>query len=192
MRHTRKPQFAASRLPSFQSQTRTGTVAGRFPVFTGKADSVSPIPARIALQGGERANSDAICPCPSQEKSVFRDISGRSNPPSHGSKPPVISRPVCPVRLCRQDTRTKTFLRNLLTIARNPGEVNAFGPAFREFRGKIPALFDGVQFPCAVFERKIGHAPNAQLVPGIMGNVHQRFGHAIHLHSLPVFNALGR
>jgi hypothetical protein len=41
---------AASRLPSFHYQTRTGTVIGR--PYCG-ANSVSPVPARIALQGGE-------------------------------------------------------------------------------------------------------------------------------------------
>jgi len=37
---------------------------GRWPfvflLFPGKADSVSPFPARIALQGGERAGADAM------------------------------------------------------------------------------------------------------------------------------------
>jgi hypothetical protein len=47
--NTQKPMVAASRLSSFQSQTRTGTVAGRLPDYAGKANSVSPFPARIAL-----------------------------------------------------------------------------------------------------------------------------------------------
>jgi hypothetical protein len=37
-----------------------GRWPGVFPRFAGKASSVSPIPARIALQGGERASADAI------------------------------------------------------------------------------------------------------------------------------------
>ncbi len=38
-----------------------------------------------------------------------------------------------PLRFRRQDTRTEAFLRNLLTIARNRGEVNDFHPAPRFF-----------------------------------------------------------
>ena len=41
-----------------------------FQYFTGKANSVSPVPARIALQGGERADADAICPCPCKKRAI--------------------------------------------------------------------------------------------------------------------------
>ncbi len=73
-------QVAASRLPSFHFQTRTRTVIGR--PYRG-ANSVSLVPARIALQGGETREHRcdrrltvfpsfglAICPCPSQEEST--------------------------------------------------------------------------------------------------------------------------
>jgi len=35
-----------------------------------KAGSVSPLPAHIALQGGERAGTDAMCSCPPQDESL--------------------------------------------------------------------------------------------------------------------------
>ena len=60
---TRKPQFAASRLPSYQSQTKTRTVTVRFPK-SGKVDSVSVVSACIILQGGggRRRRSDKSRP----------------------------------------------------------------------------------------------------------------------------------
>jgi len=58
-----------------------------FAPYAGKANSVSPVPARIALQGGETREHrceiplprlsftrGAMCPCPSQEKSCFRTL----------------------------------------------------------------------------------------------------------------------
>jgi len=77
----RSPVVAASRLSSFQSQTRTGTVAGRFPAPCGQSQLRFRVPARIALRGGERAGAVAICPCPPQEESRFGDLSGRSTAP---------------------------------------------------------------------------------------------------------------
>jgi hypothetical protein len=52
----RKPNCTASRLPSFQSQTRTGTVAGRFPAPRGQsqlrfADSGPHSPPRWRTRG---------------------------------------------------------------------------------------------------------------------------------------------
>lgn len=105
-----------------------------------------------------------------------------------GISAPGFSRTGLPLRFRRQDTRIEAFLRNLLTIARNPGGVNAIDPTQR----KYSALLDGMQLPRAVFERKIRHATNTQLVSEVMGDVHQRFGHAIHIHSLPVLDSLGR
>jgi len=70
----RSPGVGASRLSSFQSQTRTGTVAGR---FTGlappKADSVSPLPACIALQGGETRRRRCDVSLPSTRRRHLRE-----------------------------------------------------------------------------------------------------------------------
>ena len=59
----RKPQFAASRLPSYQSQTKTRTVIVRLPIQA-KVNSVSIVPACIILQGGgaRRHRSDKSHP----------------------------------------------------------------------------------------------------------------------------------
>ena len=105
-----------------------GRWPGVSPRLAGKASSVSPIPARIALQGGERAGADAIYPCPSQEKSDSGDLSGRPTAPGPGISSGNFSLTGLSLRLRRQDTRTETFLRNLLTIARNRGGLNAFCP----------------------------------------------------------------
>jgi hypothetical protein len=56
---------------------KPGRWPGVSPHVAEKANSVSPVPARIALRGGERAGADAICPCPSQEKRHFGDLFGR-------------------------------------------------------------------------------------------------------------------
>jgi hypothetical protein len=47
------------------------------------------VPARIALQGGERAGSVAICPCPRQEESHFGDLSGRLIQPGAAASGPA-------------------------------------------------------------------------------------------------------
>jgi hypothetical protein len=95
------PIVAASRLPSFQSQTRNGTVAGRFSILLKKANSVSPLPARIALQGGKRAGADAICPCPPQDESNFGNLHGRSTSPGLGFDLSNFSRTGFPLRIQR-------------------------------------------------------------------------------------------
>jgi hypothetical protein len=73
----RKPCCAASRLPSFQSQTRTGTVAGRFPAPCGQsqlrfAGSGPHSPPRWRTRG---RRSDLSLPL--QEKSDSGDLSGQ-------------------------------------------------------------------------------------------------------------------
>lgn len=78
MNTQRSPDSAASRLSSFQSQTRTGTVAGRFTGFTPqKADSVSPFPARIALQGEETRGRRCDVSLPSARR---RPVTGPARP----------------------------------------------------------------------------------------------------------------
>jgi hypothetical protein len=47
---------------------------GVFPLLTGKANSVSLIPARIALLGGERADADAIYPCPARKEQFLGSV----------------------------------------------------------------------------------------------------------------------
>jgi hypothetical protein len=79
--------FASAFVPN-SDEKRDG---GRAFPSSWKADSVSPLPARIALQGGERAGAVAIClstpatkTCrrgprlPLQEKSDSGNISGQS------------------------------------------------------------------------------------------------------------------
>ncbi len=105
-----------------------GRWLGVSPRLAGKANSVSPIPARIALQGGERAGADAIYPRPSQEKSNSWDLFGRPTAPGTGISSGNFSLTGLSLPLFRQDTRAEAFLRNLLTIARNRGGVNAFCP----------------------------------------------------------------
>jgi len=46
--NTEKPQVAASRLPSFQSQTRTGTVCRSLSAISRKGQLRIPLPVRIA------------------------------------------------------------------------------------------------------------------------------------------------
>jgi hypothetical protein len=141
--------IAASRLPSFQSQTRTVTVVERFPVLTGKANSVSPVPARIALQGGERADTDAICPCPLQEKSDSGSLLGRLTTPNHGDqyRQPKLGHTI-PLRFLHYDTRRIAFLRNLLTITRNRGGVNDFHPTLQGISRFIRSIAAPRLRPC--------------------------------------------
>jgi len=65
---------------------------------------------------------------PFARKERFRDLSGRPTAPGPGISSGNFSLTGLSLRLRRQDTRTETFLRNLLTIARNRGGVNAFCP----------------------------------------------------------------
>ena len=48
------------------------------------------VPACIALQGGERADTVAIRPCPSQEKSHSGDLSGRQTSPDRRNQNPSL------------------------------------------------------------------------------------------------------
>ena len=143
-----------------------GRWPGVSPRLAGKASSVSPIPARIALQGGERAGADAIYPCPSQEKSNSWDLLGRQTAPGTGISSGNFSLTGLSLPLRCQDTRTEAFLRNLLTIARNRGGVNAFSPTLLFF----PILVDALQLPGAPIHHKSGDVPVAQLVAGAGGN----------------------
>jgi hypothetical protein len=102
---------------------------GVFLYFTGKANSVSPVPARIALQGGERADADAICPCPCKKRAIPGTCLAGQPRLTMG----IGTAKCCPaglsIRFRRQDTQTEALLRNFLTIARNPGGVNDFRPS---------------------------------------------------------------
>ena len=125
-------QVTASRLPSFHYQTRTRTVIGR--PYRG-ANSVSLVPARIALQGGVTREHRcdrrltvfpslglAMCPCPSQEES-----SSGLWPPNYRGPRVKTSKPCCwnlTVTRFPQHTRNGTFLRKLLKITRFMGRVN--------------------------------------------------------------------
>jgi len=63
---------------------------------------------------------------------------GRINFPPASGLCPRQNRPAGPpVRIYRQGTRTDAFLRNLSTITRNGGGVNAFGHRPRNFQGAI-------------------------------------------------------
>ena len=117
----------------------------RFPRQSGESQLRFAVPARIALQGGERASavanirdrdasgptspflnraSDRRCPCPSQEESDFGACLAGSNLPGLRINPRHRAGSGFLHILIRQNTRTRTFLRNLLTITRNLCGVN--------------------------------------------------------------------
>lgn len=100
-KHTEAPMVAASRLSSFQSQTRSRTVIARPSGNLTRLRSQLrfPLPARIALQGGERAGTDANVPCPPQEESDSGNLSGRPNSPGPGNHPSKLSIPGLPTPL---------------------------------------------------------------------------------------------
>jgi len=82
--NTEKPQVAASRLPSFQSQTRTGTVCRSLFAISRKGQRRIPPPVRIAPPrvGNARtadASIAASVPCLPQEESDSGNLSGRLN-----------------------------------------------------------------------------------------------------------------
>jgi len=83
----RKPSMLLRVCLRYHLRREPGRWPGVYPMIPGKANSVSPIPARIALQGGERADSDAICPCPPQEESDLQDLYGRQNAPDLEKQP---------------------------------------------------------------------------------------------------------
>ena len=110
----RSPIVTASRLPSFQSQTRTGTVAARFPAFGWKSRLRFAVPARIALQGGERADADAMyfsTPLTKtcrwgpaalrKKKATFGDLSGQLRLAWPGDQPAQCCRIGLPRRIQR-------------------------------------------------------------------------------------------
>ncbi len=124
------PIVAASRLPSFQLQTKTGTVAGRSPR---RGQLRFAVPARIALQGGERAGSVAICPCPPQEESDSGDLPGRMTAPGPGHQlRPSIAWPACPYA-----TAVKTHGCVLAEPSKN-NKKRGWGQRIRPHRKEFP------------------------------------------------------
>ena len=92
------------------------------------------VPARIALQGGERADADAILPLPFARKERFLELVWPDNcvwPLGISPANSILAGP--PVHLRRQDTRSEAFLRNLLTITRKSGGVKQIFPGGRNF-----------------------------------------------------------
>ena len=123
--HARKPWFAASRLPSFQTQTKTGTVAGRFPALRGQSQlrftgSGPHSPPRWRTR--ER-RSDVFLPLARKER-FLEPVWPANRAWPWGSALPKPAWPDCPSAQARSDTRTEAFLRNLLTIPENlpPGQ----------------------------------------------------------------------
>jgi hypothetical protein len=86
-KHTEKPQVAASRLSSFHSQTRTGTVIGRptnqepipFPA------SGPHSPSKVGNARTADASTASNVPCPPQEESHSGNLSGRLTSPGLGN-----------------------------------------------------------------------------------------------------------
>jgi hypothetical protein len=74
--NTEKPQVAASRLSSFHSQTRTGTVIGRpprKPILAG-SQLRFPLPARIAPPRWGTRGLRCECSLPSARRERFREL----------------------------------------------------------------------------------------------------------------------
>src|SRR5665213_2692741 len=103
------PIVTASRLPSFQSQTRTGTVAVRFP------DNPRKSRLRFAASGphspprwrtrGRRCDVSL----PPQEESYFGDQSGRLTSPGPGTNPPIAAGGVAHTRPSLRHTNERVL-----------------------------------------------------------------------------------
>ena len=134
MSHTRaEAQFAASRLPSYQSQTKTRTVAVRFPAFHGKsqlrfAGSGSHSPPRWRTR--ERRCDSSL---PLQEKSNSGKLPGWQSAPKPVDQHSLINLGRASPTLTPFRHTDRVFLRNLFTITRNRGEVNAICPTLGIF-----------------------------------------------------------
>ena len=116
------PIVAASRLPSFHFQTRTRTVAGRFPCVPWKGQLRFAGPGSHSPPRWRTREHRCDLPLPSARRERFRGPAW----PAHYIRPWVsLPLPVFTGRatltLPPQDTRTEAFLRNLLTITRNRG-----------------------------------------------------------------------
>jgi hypothetical protein len=130
----RKPSDPASRPSSFQLSDENRDGGRAFSLQTGKADSVSPFPARIAPQGEERAGADAThVPCPREKRAYQEAISGNlfGRPTSPGllnQLQPSLRLEPCWIRsgtpIHYRHTKRRV-LANLLTVSRKSGEVNA-------------------------------------------------------------------
>jgi hypothetical protein len=114
-------------------------VAVRSAAFRGKADSVSPVPDRIALQGEERADSDAICPCPLQEKSDSGNLSGRLSTPSLGDQHRQLQLGWATRTLSPLGHTDDAVLAELSNHNKKLGRGQRFPPALAIFPGFIQA-----------------------------------------------------
>jgi hypothetical protein len=120
---------------------------GRWPrvlpsIPKGKAGSVSPLPARIALQGGEtrgrrcdsvsqpqrRKNPAPEAPgCPPQESSNSGTCLAGPTAPGPRAQPSLAAGSGLPLRSRTQTARTEAFLRNLPIVARKGACRNKSG-----------------------------------------------------------------
>ena len=135
----KKPIAPASRLPAFHSQTRNGTVIGRFPRPRGKANSVSPLPARIAPpRWGNAQAVDAIVPCPRKKRAIPGTcLAGQLHLARELPRFLLRSGTSLP-RPCPKHT-TGGVLANLSKIARKVGCVNE-SPIIKGSRFHFPRL----------------------------------------------------
>jgi hypothetical protein len=174
--------FASAHFPS---QTRTATVAVRFrQILAGKptpfrsSGSHSPPRWRTRERRSEYSRSlrfrakitrvfpyvRSTLPLPFTRKERIRGLSGRLKPAWPQDQPTPNDRFGLPARLLRQNTRRRTFLRNLLTITRNPRGVNEGSSKPVKFRkGLLPWVRKGL-LPWVGFEANqlmecIAHAP---------------------------------
>ena len=146
---TRKPQFAASRLPSYQISDENQDGDRTLP-NSGKVDSVSVVSACIILQGGggRRHRSDKSYPHKKRETSgLIREASFAI---------PRLASPACCIipgepfrRITAYSTRLIPFLWNLLKIPRTGREVNAFAVGTVKIPGGCLSLTPVKENPAA-------------------------------------------
>jgi hypothetical protein len=184
---TRKPYFAASRLPSFQSQTRTGTVAGRFPASRGQsqlrfASSGPHSPPRWRTRG---RRCDLSLPC--KKRATSGTCLASQLRLTMGPAPPIQAWPGCPLRFQPLGHTG----RGVLAEPFNNNKKSGWGQRFLPHPGKYSVLLDRMQLPSPVLQGKIGLALVAQPVAGVVGNVHQRSGHAVQVHAFRELDTLG-
>jgi hypothetical protein len=73
----------------------------------------------------------------------------------------------------------------------NNNKKSGWGQRFLPHPGKYSVLLDRMQLPSPVLQGKIGLALVAQPVAGVVGNVHQRSGHAVQVHAFRELDTLG-
>ena len=178
---------------------------------TGESRLRFAIPARIALQGRERASTVAIfaiCPLPPSlfwlvrlPRAISLSLPSARKELKPGLVWPAIpvpalepTRPLLmfpaggPLHLFPQDTREQAFLRNLLTITRNRGGVNDFAAPRLEFHSQ---LLNVVHCPRSVHEREVRSTLGAQAVTGVVSDLLHRIRNAGHVNTLDEIGRLG-